>query len=200
MDDVSPEQGGTLFVPGTHEFSGSYLRHGGKSNKLMNLFQVWCNIRLLRYNLTKLQRMRKQGDQVISKREFLDRTFSTRHDSHQPNMLRFLLGKTGIFSIAKLSPRTLLNLWRERNALRSTFRLVQVAPKNGSVILYRSDMLHAGTDNRTSRPRYFFSMSIARDLIHPGLQREGYSAHSTLVAAPKTLGDLLAALPRRDGE
>lgn len=195
VDDVSAEQGGTLFVPGTHRFSGSDMRHGGRSDKLMHLFQVMCNIRILRYNLANLRRMRKEGDQVITQREFLDRTFSRRRDNHQPNMLRFLLGKSGVFKITMLGPLTLLKLWRERKVLQDTFRLVQAAPKRGTVILYRSDMLHAGPNNRTAKPRCFFSLSIARDAIHPELQSEGYSPHSTLLTEPKTLGDLLDRYP-----
>lgn len=191
VDDVSPEQGGTLFVPGTHRFSGSDERHGGRSDELMSLFQVLCNIRILRYNLAKLFRMRKAGDAVITKREFLDRTFSRKRDDHQPNMLRFLLGKSGVFKISMLGPLALLRLWRQRKTLDRMFRLVQATPKRGTVILYRSDMLHAGPDNRTNKPRYFFSLSIARDAMHPQLQSEGYSPHSTLLAQPKTLGDLL---------
>ncbi|MEQ1807663.1 MAG: hypothetical protein ABL900_19965 [Burkholderiaceae bacterium] len=127
------------------------------------------------------------------KREFLDRTFSRKRDDHQPNMLRFLLGKSGVFKISMLDPLTLLRLWRERRMLDCTFRLVQATPKKGTVILYRSDMLHAGPDNRARKPRYFFSLSIARDAMHPKLRSEGYSPHSTLLAEPKTLGDLLDA-------
>ena len=60
------------------------------------------------------------------------------------------------------------------------FRLVQTAPRKGTVILYRSDLLHAGPDNRSLHPRRFFGMSIARDVIEHKYWHDGYSPHPTL--------------------
>ena len=45
-----------------------------------------------------------------------------------------------------------------------------------TVILYRSDLLHAGPDNRSPYPRRFFGMSIARDIIEPKYWHDGYFA------------------------
>lgn len=38
VDDVSPEQGGTVFVPGTHTYSGADMKHGGKAILFVRLF------------------------------------------------------------------------------------------------------------------------------------------------------------------
>jgi hypothetical protein len=195
LDDISPAQGGTVFVPGTHKFSGAEMKHGGKANLLMGLYQTLCNMRILRYNLANLQRIRKRAEPPITRQEYRDRVFSRRYDNHQPNLLRFFLGKNPVFSLSKLGPSAILKLLRKRKELETTFRLIQSAPAKGTVILYRSDMLHAGPDNRSAKPRFFFSMSLARDIILPKQWRDGYSPHSSLLAEPKTLGDLL---DRRD--
>lgn len=189
VDDVSSEQGGTVFIPGTHFFNGGEARHGGKANVLMPLIQDRTNARILRYNLAKLRRMHRAGE--LAAGEYKERVFSRRRDNHQPNLLRFLSARNAVFDISAYRPRSLLARWRNREVVDKAFRLVQTAPQAGTVILYRSDMLHAGPDNRTDRPRYFFSMSIARDVMGEKLRNDGYSPHSTLRADPKTLGDLL---------
>lgn len=195
VEDVSTEQGGTVFVPGTHGYSGAEYRYGGAADELMRLFRIQCNWLILRHNLKKLWRMRKSEEAPLADGEFLDRVFSTKWDQHQPNLLRFVLGKNNEFSIRMLGPRTLWKLYRQRKTLSSLFHLVQAAPRKGTVILYRSDILHAGPDNRSPVPRRLFAMSIARDVIDAKYWHDGYSPHPTLTADPLCLGDLLDASP-----
>ncbi len=190
VEDVSEQQGGTVFVPGTHQYGGAGNNHGGRANALIELFRTQCNYRIARHNLAKLLRMRTSGD-VLAPGEFLDRVFSAKWDQHQPNLLRFVLGKNAQFSLRMLGPRTVWKLYRRRAELDRHFRLVQTAPRKGTVILYRSDLLHAGPDNRSPQPRRFFGMSIARDMIERKYWHDGYSPHPTLTADPVSLGDLL---------
>ena len=167
VEDVCERQGGTVFAPGTHLYGGAENRHGGRAREMMELFRTRCNWAILRHNLAKLLAMRAGSDAPLARHEFRDRVFSTKWDLHQPNLLRFVLGKNAHFSLRSLGPRTLWRLYRDRAQLRALFQLVQAAPRKGTVILYRSDLLHAGPDNRESRPRQFFGMSIARDMIEP---------------------------------
>lgn len=191
VEDVSPEQGGTVFVPGTHMYGGAGNTHGGAAYGLMELFRTRCNYRIFRHNWKKLWRMRKGKSAPLAPGEFLDRVFSTQWDQHQPNLLRFVLGKNAQFSLRDMGPRTLWQLYRRGQTLDELFGLVQAAPRKGSVILYRSDLLHAGPDNRSAQPRRFFGMSIARDMIETKYWHDGYSPHPTLSANPMCLGDLL---------
>lgn len=193
LEDVSPEQGGTVFVPGTHQYGGADYQHGGGAYGLMELFRTRANAAIFRHNLAKLWRMRGSSEAPLAPGEFRDRVFSRLWDQHQPNILRFVLGKNSQFSLRHCGPGTLWRLRRERAVLDERFRLVQVAPRKGTVILYRSDLLHAGPDNRSTRPRRFFGMSIARDIIDTKYWHDGYSPHPSLIAAPLTLGDLLTA-------
>jgi ectoine hydroxylase-related dioxygenase (phytanoyl-CoA dioxygenase family) len=193
MEDVSEEQGGTVFVPGTHIYGGSGYRHGGRADGLMNLFRRRTNWRILRHNLGKLIAMRKDPVTPLAPGEFRDRVFSAKWDQHQPNLLRFLLGKNSQFDITMLGPRTLWKLWRHRAELGALFQPVQAAPRKGTVILYRSDLLHAGPDNRSEKPRRFFGMSIARDIVEPKYWHDGYSPHPSLIEKPMSFGDLLDA-------
>lgn len=193
VEDVSEQQGGTVFVPGTHTYGGAHNNHGGAANELMELFRTRCNVRILRHNLKKLLRMRKDKDDPLACGEFRDRVFSTKWDQHQPNLLRFLLGKNSQFSLRMLGPRTLWKLRRHRETLNDLFQLVQAAPRKGTIILYRSDLLHGGPDNRSPHPRRFFGLSIARDIIEPKFWHDGYSPHPTLKAQPMCFGDLLDA-------
>ncbi|MDM7955740.1 phytanoyl-CoA dioxygenase family protein [Blastomonas sp.] len=195
VEDVSEQQGGTVFVPGTHLYGGSGNRHGGQADALMELFRTRCNYRIFWHNLKKLWRMRRNEAAALAPGEFMDRVFSTKWDQHQPNLLRFVLGKNSQFSLRKLGPRTLWKLYRHRDALDSLFNLVQTAPRKGTVILYRSDLLHAGPDNRSPDPRRFFGMSIARDVLETKFWHDGYSPHPTLMAHPTSLGDLLESPP-----
>lgn len=61
------------------------------------------------------------------------------------------------------------------------------------MIVYYSDMLHAGPDNRLAAPRYFFNMNIAREAISRESWQGGYTPHSSLLAAPITLDRLTGA-------
>lgn len=191
VEDVSDQQGGTVFVPGTHLYGGVGNTLDGKAEELMALFRLSCNYRIFLHNFRKLWRMRKGAQPPLAPGEFTDRVFSRSWDQHQPNVLRFMLGKNAQFSIAMLGPRTLWKLYRHRAELRRLFHLVQTAPRKGSVILYRSDLLHAGPDNRSPHPRRFFGMSIARDVIEHKYWHDGYSPHPTLTAQPLCFGDLL---------
>ncbi len=191
VEDVSAQQGGTVFVPGTHMYGGAEYQHGGQAYGLMELFRVRCNYHIFRHNLKKLWGMRTDHATPLAPGEFLDRVFSTKWDQHQPNVLRFVLGKNSQFSLRMLGPRTLWKLVRRRHTLDNMFSLVQTAPRKGTVILYRSDLLHAGPDNRSPHPRRLFGMSIARDIIEPKFWHDGYSPHPTLTAQPMTFGDLL---------
>ena len=198
VEDVSEQQGGTVFVPGTHMYGGAGNNHGGAAYELMELFRVKCNYRILWHNLKKLRAMRKDEHALLAPGEFLDRVFSTQWDQHQPNLLRFVLGKNSQFSLRMLGPGTLWKLYRHREALENLFSLVQAAPRKGTVILYRSDLLHAGPDNRSAHPRRFFGMSIARDIIEHKYWHDGYSPHPTLTAHPMTFGNLLDTRPLPD--
>ncbi|QDH32986.1 phytanoyl-CoA dioxygenase family protein [Porphyrobacter sp. YT40] len=195
VEDVSAEQGGTVFVPGTHMYGGADNRHGGGAYEQMERFRTRWNARIFRHNLAKIWRMRNDAATPLAPGELRDRVFSTQWDQHQPNLLRFLTGKNAQFSLRHLGPRTLWRLLRQGRSLDARFRLVQTAPRKGSVILYRSDLLHAGPDNRALQPRRFFGMSIARDVIEHKYWHDGYSPHPTLVAQPLTFGDLLASEP-----
>lgn len=195
VEDVSDQQGGTVFVPGTHMFGGAGNKHGGQAYELMELFRLKANYRVFAHNLKKLWRMRKDKNPPLAPGEFIDRVFSTKWDQHQPNLLRFGLGKNSQFSIRMLGPRTLWKLHRHRKTLNNMFHIVQTAPQKGTIILYRSDLLHAGPDNRSPSPRRFFGMSIARDIIEAKYWHDGYSPHPTLTAHPMSLGDLLDFTP-----
>ncbi len=200
VDDVSEQQGGTVFVPGTHLCGRAGSRHDGDARKMMDLFRIRCNWRILLHNLKKLWGMRSDEAVPLAPGEFLDRVFSRKWDEHQPNLLRFALGKNSQFGLHMLGPSTLWKLIRHRKALDNLFSLVRTAPRKGTVILYLSDLLHAGPDNRSAHPRRLFSMSIARDIIEPRRWHAGYSPHPTLSASPMCLGDLLdSPLPVRSG-
>ena len=195
VEDVTDQQGGTVFIPGTHLYGGADSRHGGRAYALMELFRTRCNYRILRHNLKKLWRMRRGEAGSLAPGEFLDRVFSRKWDQHQPNLLRFVLGKNSQFSIRMLSPSRLWRLYRDRESYQGLFSLVQTAPRKGTIILYRSDLLHAGPDNRSLQPRRFFGLSIARDIIEPKFWHDGYTPHPTLTAQPISLGDLLDSAP-----
>lgn len=195
VEDVSEQQGGTVFIPGTHMHGGAENKHGGAAYELMELYRIRCNWRILRHNLAKLVGMRRSQSTPLAPGEFRDRVFSTSWDQHQPNLLRFLAGKNLQFSIKMLGPRILWKLYRRRKELSQLFNLVQSAPRKGTVILYRSDLLHAGPDNRTATPRRFFGMSFARDIVDHKFWHDGYSPHPSLSANPITLGDLLESEP-----
>lgn len=117
-----------------------------KVSLLMRLYQTLSNFRILRYNLTNLWHMRKVVKPPILRQEFIERVFSRCFDNHQPNLARFILGKNAVFSLNFLD---IFNLFRNWQATNETFRLVKTSPEKGTVILYRSDMLHAGPDNQS---------------------------------------------------
>ena len=193
LEDVSEEQGGTVFVPGTHQYGGANNHHSGQAYQLMELLRARSNWQILRHNLAKLWAMRNSAGVPLAPGEFFDRVFSRQWDLHQPNLLRFALGKNAQFSLRDLGPRTLWRLFRQRAALDAHFRLVQSAPRRGSVILYRSDLIHAGADNRSPHPRRLFGLSIARDVIETKYWHDGYSPDPSLTAKPLSFGDLLDA-------
>jgi ectoine hydroxylase-related dioxygenase (phytanoyl-CoA dioxygenase family) len=195
VEDVSEQQGGTVFAPGTHMYGGAENKHGGRAYELMELFRIKSNLKILFRNLKKLWNMRRGEGTPLAEGEFADRVFSRKWDQHQPNLLRFLSGKNSEFSLRMLGPSTLWKLYRHRKALGSLFGLVQAAPRKGTIILYRSDLLHAGPDNRSPRPRRLFGMSIARDTVDPKFWHDGYSPHPTLTAHPICFGDLLDSPP-----
>ncbi|WP_430386509.1 hypothetical protein [Blastomonas fulva] len=195
VEDVSEQQGGTVFVPGTHMYGGADNNHDGRAYEWMELFRTQCNYRILWHNLRKLWGMRKADRAALAPGEFRDRVFSTKWDQHQPNLLRFVLGKNSQFSLRMLGPGRLWKLYRNREALDDLFSLVQTAPRKGTVILYRSDLLHAGPDNRSPHARRIFGMSIARDIIDPKYWHDGYSPHPSLTDRPLSFGDLLDSAP-----
>ena len=191
VEDVSEEQGGTVFVPGTHLAGSHDNPHDQDSLAFMELFRTRCNLRILRYNLAKLSAMRSGKAFPLAPGEFRDRVFSSKWDEHQPNLMRFALGKNSQFSIRDLRPDVLWKLYRQREALGGRYRVVKSAPRKGTVILYQSDLLHAGPDNCSPIPRHIFSMSLARDMIETKSWHTGYSPHPTLAACPMSFGDLL---------
>lgn len=198
VEDVSEQQGGTVFVPGTQLFDGAAPKHDDNALEQMELFRLRCNWRILRHNLAKLWSMRRDANAPLAPGEFRDRLFSRIWDEHQPNLLRFVLGKNSQFSLRSLSPSRLWNLYRHGAELERQFQLLSTAPRKGTVILYQSDMLHAGPDNRSLHPRRLFSMSFAREDISAKRWHDGYSPHPSLIAQPLNLGDLLTS--RREGE
>lgn len=192
LEDVSEAQGGTVFIPGTQPGGVAGRPHDAAAMEAMDLAALAWNWRITRHNLAKLWLMRESREAPLAPGEFRDRVFSTKWDEHQPNLLRFILGKNSLFSLRMLGPGTLWKLWRRRSELRAAYRLVQTTPKKGSVILYQSDMLHAGPDNRSHAPRRLFSMSLARGPVTEKMWHDGYSPHPTLKAKPMSFGDLLA--------
>lgn len=191
VEDVSEQQGGTVFVPGTQLFDGAVPKHDERALERMELFRLGCNGRILWHNLAKLWAMRASSETPLAPGEFRDRVFSRIWDEHQPNLLRFVLGKNSQFSLRMLGPRRWWNLTRHRAELQRRFRLVSTAPRKGTVILYQSDMLHAGPGNRSAQPRRLFSMSLAREAISAKRWHDGYSPHPSLIAQPLSFGDLL---------
>ncbi|HEY7654635.1 MAG TPA: hypothetical protein VIG07_17600 [Methylomirabilota bacterium] len=192
LEDVSPEQGGTVLAPGTHPFIGFHRGYGGKAELFMRLFQLQCNMRIMRYNLRKITRLWRSEQPRISTREFVERVFSKKRDEHQPNIYYFLTrSPNSVFNLSKFGLRTLIRLVQYGKEAARTFRLIQASPKRGAVIIYRSDILHAGPDNRSEHPRYFLNINLARDVIHPEAWHNGYSPHSSLRAKPMTLGELI---------
>jgi ectoine hydroxylase-related dioxygenase (phytanoyl-CoA dioxygenase family) len=190
VDDLSPEQGGTVFVPGTHRYGGAQMRHGGKAFELTELFRIRSNLGVLVHNLRKIWSMRSLGQPQLGPGEFLDRVFSRRQDDHQPNLLRFALGKTYQFRLTMLNPLNLWRMFKYRRELRQ-FSVIPTSPKKGTVILYRSDILHAGADNCSTRPRHLFSLSIARDRVVLAHWQRGYAPHASLLARPLSFGKLV---------
>lgn len=195
FEDICEEQGGTVFFPGTHKYPGVEKRHSGSALELMNLLLLKTNMRVFWYNLQKLWHMRNDKDAPLAPGEFRDRVFSTKWDEYQPNFLRFLLGKNTHLNIFSLKPSTLLKLYRHRKTLNDSFTMVRTAPRKGTVIVFRSDVIHAGPDNRSPRPRRLYGMSIARDIIDPEHRYDGYSPHPNLIAEPMCFGDLLNSPP-----
>lgn len=191
VEDVSERQGGTVFVPGTQLTNGAGSKRGDIAPELMELFRLKCNFRILVGNLKKLWLMRRDEAAPLAPGEFKDRVFSSMWDEHQPNLLRFALGKNSQFNLRMIIPSSLWKLYRHRKALDDQFPLVRTAPRKGTVILYASDLLHAGPDNRSPDPRRLFSMSIAREAIDAKRWQAGYSPHPSLIASPMSFGDLL---------
>ena len=192
LDDVSQEQGGTILAPETHPYIGFHREHGGKGDLFMRLFQLQCNMRIMRYNLRKVINLWKSRKPMISSEEFYDRVFSKKIDEHQPNLYYFLIKSPNpVFNAYKFGPRTLIRLAQFGKEAAAAYRLIQTCPKKGTIIIYRSDILHAGPDNRSNKPRYFLNINIARDFIHPEAWKNGYSPHSSLLSTPMTLGDLI---------
>jgi hypothetical protein len=66
---VTQFQGGTVFAPGTHPFSGSDKRHAGKTERLMSVLQLQRNQRIVAHNLRKLSKMRNSGEPLITNDE-----------------------------------------------------------------------------------------------------------------------------------
>ncbi|MFN3989546.1 MAG: phytanoyl-CoA dioxygenase family protein [Erythrobacter sp.] len=195
FQDISQDQGGTVFVPGTHKYAGVEKRHGGFGLELMNLFMIRSNMRVFVHNFRKLWGMRKGIGGELAPGEFRDRVFSTKWDEYQPNILRFLLNRNSHLSLSTFRPSTLRALWRNRAAIRDEFEFVRTAPRKGTVMVFRSDTIHAGPDNCSPVPRRLYGMSISRDIIDPVHLFDGYSPHPALVAEPLTYGDLLAMPP-----
>lgn len=192
FEDISEDQGGTAFFPGTHKYPGIEKRHGGKGLELMDLLLIKINMHIFWHNFRKLWRMRKDEAAPLAPGEFRDRVFSTKWDEYQPNLLRFLLGKNTHLSIGTFRPSTMRKLYRHRKALDQLFSMVRTAPRKGTVIVFRSDVIHAGPDNCSPQPRRLFGMSIARDIIDAEHRYDGYSPHPSLIAEPMCFGDLLA--------
>lgn len=156
---------------------------------------IWSNIHVFRHNFRKLWDMRKGRGAPLAPGEFRDRVFSTKWDEYQPNILRFLMNRNTHLTLSTFGPRTLIDLYRQRAAIRDNFHIVRTAPRKGTVIVFRSDVIHAGPDNRSPRPRRLYGMSISRDIIDPEHLFDGYSPHPSLIAHPMTFGDLLNTPP-----
>ena len=193
VDTINEQQGGTLLVPGTHPYLGSDYEHDGLATLYMHHFQKMVNTRIFAYNFAKLRRIMKTQQPSMSAQEYRRRMYysPSLHDDHQPNLFNFLLGRNSYFDLTNFNPLELIRIFRHKRAARKAYKLIQVCPSRGSVIIYRSDMLHAGPDNCSTRPRYFFNINIAREMVHPVYGEEGYSSHSTLKENPLCLDDLI---------
>jgi ectoine hydroxylase-related dioxygenase (phytanoyl-CoA dioxygenase family) len=192
LDDVTPEQGGTVFAAGTHKFCGGEYRFEGRAHKYMEAFRSVLNYRILRYNLVELKRMRNEGGAQVSGQEYHDRVYSRGiSDNHQPNLYQFMFGKNEVFGRSNLSLRSLWRIFRYGKRAEAEFPIVQAAPVKGTVIIYRSDIFHAGPDNQSVDPRYILSLNLARDVAHPELWQIGYAPHSSLIDHPVSIDDLL---------
>jgi len=192
LDDVTPEQGGTVFAAGTHKYCGGEYRFEGRVHKYMEAFRNFWNYRILRYNLAELKRMRKEGGPRVSRQEYHDRVYSMNvSDNHQPNLYQFMFGENEVFGRSNLNLRSLWRIFRYRKPADAEFPVVQAAPAKGTVIIYRSDIFHAGPDNQSDDPRYVLSLNLARDVAHPELWQIGYAPHSSLIEQPVSIGDLL---------
>src|SRR5699024_1022543 len=175
----------------THKFGGANIRMGGRAFELMELFRTACNARIMLRNFRMLRQMRRDRSRPLRPGEFRDRVFSRKRDDQQPNFVRLLSGRTYQFNIGMLYPVRLWKIFRNRHLLDSTFRVVRTSPKKGTVILFRSDLMHAGGDNRSERPRHLMSLSIARDVMNPEQWSLSYSPDPTLLNNPYTFGELL---------
>jgi ectoine hydroxylase-related dioxygenase (phytanoyl-CoA dioxygenase family) len=183
VSDISEAQGGTIFVPGTHFYSGSRRAHSGKNESLSAAYALYVNLHTFFYNVRTILRLRFQGN--LSWRELWDRLFSLKKkDHHQPTWYKFL----GLLYYGR---RHLLSALFQRAKLARLFTRVQLSPSAGTVVMYRSDILHCGPDNRSDTPRHFISVNISRDVIHEDEWSSGYTAHSTLKKSPQNVADFL---------
>ena len=180
VEDVSKEQGGTLFIPRTHNPPSK------KTRKLMDNYKQLFNLRILYYNLVKLWRIRK----LLAAGEFRARVISRNFDSHQPNLSSFLSKKGRHINLFMLLKK-LGQLYKLREKFHA-YDCFQVSPKRGTVILYFSEIMHAGPDNQVENPRHFLSLNIARPTLLRGEIDEGrYMLHPSFISEPKTLAQIL---------
>lgn len=193
LEDVGETQGGTVFVPRSHEYPGAEKEFDGKARTLMWVFQTMSNWQIFKRNLAMIFRLRRGSGPILTGKEFWERVCSTKSDRHQPNIVRFLLGRNYLFDIKRFSPAGIWRMLRHSRSAREHFRLVQVAPKAGSVVIFRSDMLHGGPDNGSLKSRYIFSISFSRDLMASKLRQMSYSLHSDFARKSLTLEELLGA-------
>lgn len=100
VDDVAPEQGGTVFVPGSHKYCEVYPA----ADRWQRLFRMRGNLGICGRNIRMLWRLRRRAVPANGFKEMVERLFSARSDDHQSNLLRFLSGRNDVFSLFTLAP------------------------------------------------------------------------------------------------
>ena len=189
VDDISVEQGSTAFVPGTDNYSHALDGLGDARKYLVELYRLRGNCAILARNILLLLRLLVTR-QLVSLREFRHRIFSRCKDDHQPNLYTFMTGKNSVFHLLMLHPKKFVRMIRSRSKFRENFKTVYGALPRGAVILYRSEILHAGRDNRTDRARMYFNVNIGVDSNHEKQWSEGgYTPHRGLLEQPLQVGD-----------
>jgi hypothetical protein len=151
----------------------------------MEIYENLFNLRIFYHNLVKLWRIRK----LLAAGEFRARVISRNLDLHQPNLYSFL-SKWGKHINVHILPKKFWRLYKLRKEC-CAYDCFQVSPKNGTAILYFSEIMHAGPDNNTEKPRHFLNLSVVRPTLLGEVRKNAYTLHPSFISEPKTLGEIL---------